>query len=72
MEKPTITFIEKKNKGVVTATFCKELEKVLSYWQGIGTVRKFKDKLFIQNVSFPYTIELMIKWKIPFKIVTEL
>lgn len=72
MEKGIITFIQKKNKGVVTATFNKELEKVLNYWNGIGTVRKFKDTLFIQNVSFPYTTELMIKWKIPFRIITEL
>ena len=70
MEK--IKFIQKKGKKVTIVKFDNRLEKLIEYWKGIGTVRKFKDTIFIQDISFPYTTELLIKWKIPFCVITEL
>jgi len=68
----TTQFLQKKGKGLITANFNKDLEKVVDYWRGIGTVRRFKDKIYIQTISFPYTQELMRKWGLSFQVKTEL
>lgn len=70
MEK--ITFIQKRGKKITFVKFDNRLEKLVEYWKGVGTVRKFKDTLFIQDVSFPYTTELLKRWNIPFCVRTEL
>ena len=67
-----ITFIERKGKNIVTAKYDEKLDKLLEYWKNIGTVRKFKDTVYIQYVSFNYSLELLSKWKISFKVITEL
>jgi len=68
----TITFNQRGRSNLTYAKFSPELQFLLDNWRGTGQVRLFKGHLFITDTASHFAMQLMIRSRIPFRIVTEL
>jgi len=72
MKTEPIIFFSRKGSNLTVADFSDTIHFLLDNWKSVGTVRLFKNRLYIKNVSMSYTRELLQKRKIYVKFVTEL
>jgi len=67
-----ITFFSRKGSNLTIADLTDDSYFLYDYWKSVGMVRRFKNRLYIQNISMSYTRELLLNRKINVKFVTEL
>lgn len=67
-----ITFYGRIDKGLMYAKYSPELQPMVNNWKGIGTVRVFKDKVFIKHVSYHFFTELIKLNGMKFKEIVSL